>query len=274
MPHKHHKLAEIHHHAGSNSGTSVKLHHCHFVDVCPTSCLHYHHCSAHRNVAVLCILHGHTTLQPSISPVPGQPLTYSALQAMKLKVASGQVITATLLEFEPQMTTQDARVTAMHQYNPIYRFMCNKNGTMVHANKMAWEAYSTGKHIIMPLQAKSLDYDSFVAQLLCVCAQAQKQHLLSWTSLLVANIQVSVKAVWVYCMQLFADRVVHYVCLTYVNVGILLSMPGNKQNITGTDATCCTYDLKNALHPIAGCNADCHADSSGAWHGHAAVVYL
>lgn len=72
---------------------------------------------------------------------------------MKLKVASGQVITATLLEFEPQMTTQDARVTAMHQYNPIYRFMCNKNGIMVHANKMAWEAYSTGKQVTMPLQA-------------------------------------------------------------------------------------------------------------------------
>lgn len=43
------------------------------------------------------------------------------------------------------MTTQNARITAMHQYNPIYRFMCDHSGVMVHANKKAWEAYNTGK---------------------------------------------------------------------------------------------------------------------------------
>ena len=152
---------------------------------------------------------------------------------MKLKVASGQVITATLLEFEPEMTTQDARVTAMHQYNPIYRFMCNKKGIMVHANKMAWEAYSTSKHIIMPLQAKTF---------YCVSEQA----------------------VWVHCMQMFADRDVYYTCMTHANLVVLLCMPGSKQDSTGTDATCCTYDLKNALHPVAGYDADCPADSFGA----------
>lgn len=49
------------------------------------------------------------------------------------------------------MTTQNARITAMHQYNPIYRFMCDKSGVMVHANKMAWEAYSSGKLLTAPV---------------------------------------------------------------------------------------------------------------------------
>ena len=68
-----------------------------------------------------------------------------AWQAVKIEDASGQVREATFLQFESQMTTQNARITAMHQYNPIYRFMCNHSGVMVHANKKAWEAYNTGK---------------------------------------------------------------------------------------------------------------------------------
>ncbi len=68
------------------------------------------------------------------------------MQAIRVQLAPGHVITATLLEFESEMTTQNARITAMHQYNP-YRFMCNEKGIMVHANKLAWEAYSTGKRI-------------------------------------------------------------------------------------------------------------------------------
>jgi len=69
------------------------------------------------------------------------------MQAIPVQLAPGQIVTATLLEFEPEMTTQNARITAMHQYNPIYRFMCNEKGIMVHANKLAWEAYSNGKHL-------------------------------------------------------------------------------------------------------------------------------
>lgn len=111
-------------------------------------------------------------------------------------------------------------------------------------------------------------------QLLCVCAQAQKQHPRSWMSLLVVNIQVSEMDVWVHCMQLFADKDVYYACMTHANFIVLLFMPGSKQNNTGTDATCCTYDPNNAVHPIAGCDADCHTDSSGAWHDHAAVLCL
>ncbi|KAL0017820.1 hypothetical protein WJX77_003173 [Trebouxia sp. C0004] len=68
-------------------------------------------------------------------------------KAIQVQLAPGHVITATLLEFEPEMTTQNARITAMHQYNPIYRFMCNEEGIMVHANKLAWEAYSTGTDV-------------------------------------------------------------------------------------------------------------------------------
>lgn len=54
------------------------------------------------------------------------------------------------------MTTQNARITAMHQYNPIYRFMCDQSGVMVHANKMAWEAYSTGKLFIAPVSKQCI----------------------------------------------------------------------------------------------------------------------
>lgn len=74
-------------------------------------------------------------------------LNCDGMQAIRVQLAPGHVITATLLEFESEMTTQNARITAMHQYNPIYRFMCNEKGIMVHANKLAWEAYSTGKQV-------------------------------------------------------------------------------------------------------------------------------
>ena len=71
------------------------------------------------------------------------------LQAVKIVHASGEIRTATFLQFESQMTTQSARITAMHRYNPIYRFMCDQDGVMVHANKMAWEAYKSGAPIAL-----------------------------------------------------------------------------------------------------------------------------
>ncbi|KAL3140140.1 putative 3',5'-cyclic phosphodiesterase pde-3 [Trebouxia sp. C0009 RCD-2024] len=84
-------------------------------------------------------------LTPYFVSAPDSALITTILsKAVRIEHASGQIRTATFLQFESQMTTQNARITAMHQYNPIYRFMCDKSGVMVHANKMAWEAYSSG----------------------------------------------------------------------------------------------------------------------------------